>query len=476
MSSWGSSDWRSHSSNWNSPWASDQPWYSRRSGDWGANHWDEGKEKWGGRSGSEDAQGDQGKEKWGGRSGSEDAKGEVVKITNTTTLGGNGNHALKREHRLQLIHGVVAACQVGRSTNLGDQRRLPEITTSQWSAITIDSVIFILTRCSPKTPVRSLLLNGTFDCDVCIKMMAEACRSLHREPGLEEVLSFIVEKCYEQVALVKRATEEGFPATDYALSKDTRKEKQDWRQPPAPDLELLTERALTNFGSVVPPRRLTRENTDDELERIEKRRRIAKAKLEEQEALLKISRLQAPSREDAKQLTSNGVSVLSSTRPTFFPSESPRSTSQTPSLSDESIEKAAKTQLALLSGGATARTALASAEKGTQEDKDKQVDDSAGSHGGDNLDKKDGGEGAPLENNRETQEIPLFGEDRDKTDGCEDGDKTSGGEAAKLENGSQEDQDKKDETASNAADSADDKSKNEADGNKEEEEAKQEED
>ncbi len=187
--------------------------------------------------------------------------------------------------------------------------------------------------------------------DVCKEMMAKACQSLHRECGLEEVCHFIVEHCYEQVALVQRATLQGFPAADYAVSTDGKRLKQDWRQPPTPDLRELTE-VLTNPGSTVVPPRLTRESTDEELERIEKRRRIAKAKLEEQEALLQMSRLSKCS----SQPVLLDVSPSLPTRRKLFTSPGP--SSLTPSVSNESIEAAAQTQLALLRGGEAAKRVL----------------------------------------------------------------------------------------------------------------------
>ena len=96
--------------------------------------------------------------------------------------------------------------------------------------LTIDAAIFMLTRCSPKTPVRSLVMHGEFNLDTCIAMMVEAFRALHKAPDRQRLLLFLMESCYDQSRIVERAERDGFPVADYLATYDKRgTAKQDWR-------------------------------------------------------------------------------------------------------------------------------------------------------------------------------------------------------------------------------------------------------
>ncbi len=131
-------------------------------------------------------------EAWYSWSSNEEKK-EGPNITATTSLGGTGAHTLKRECRLQILHEVFNKAQArlqedGALLPGEPVLRLPPIASAQWSTTTIDSVVFILAKCKPKTPIRSLMPQGEFSIGTIADMMIDSMWCLHKPADLAKLL------------------------------------------------------------------------------------------------------------------------------------------------------------------------------------------------------------------------------------------------------------------------------------------------
>ena len=105
-------------------------------------------------------------------------------------------------------------------------------------------------------------------------MLLDALKTYHRiVPDRQDMLNKLAGHGHVQATLIHMAGDDGMVWEDEERALKVR--KIDWRRP----------------GSLVPPRQLTRETTDEELQRSQKRRKIAAARLEEQRALQQLARL-----------------------------------------------------------------------------------------------------------------------------------------------------------------------------------------
>ncbi len=344
-------------------WNNCDSWNPRWSWGWSSNTWaTDHTWRWDGWSCQNNSDGWKGSDVWQGWQQSElsqDGCGSPwdssIKINNTTTLGGTRSHCLKREHRLILVHGIFAKCHQQALDSAGAGTRptvLPQVTTSQWGCATVDAVLFMLTRASPKTPLRSLQTNPAemFNLDACAALMAEAFHALHRDGGCE-VLDFIKRNCYNQGELMQAACSQGFTMLEEYQDPraNTPKSRQDWRRP-----SVFGPGAPTMLGGGLhaPVLRPTVESTEEELERLEKRRRIAELRLGEQQALLREAQLSSD-RSDQSSLARSDVSTPAPRSQLELLTQVlglPR-TRDSVTINLEDIRRGAEAQQALLQGG-----------------------------------------------------------------------------------------------------------------------------
>ena len=225
---------------WNGGWGAEAWWPpSWQTGPWYPSQWERGAAWW---------DGDQG-----------EAKGKRPEFGNTTTLGGPWKHALKREYRLKMLQMIVR-------DSLPTNCSLPLATTAQWGTTTLDAVFFLLTRCSPKTPIKSLAPDGQFDLETGAAQLNQAMTSLHQPAQLQDMLCYLCKNCNDQVGLIQYAIDEGFdvPEEDFEKPKSLR---GDHRSPPDTGISTLGLQANAKGPG---GRTIKRENTDEELARVEK--------------------------------------------------------------------------------------------------------------------------------------------------------------------------------------------------------------
>ena len=107
-------------------------------------------------------------------------KEKVDRFKNVTTLGAVGKRPLPLEDRKALLMALVSELSPRRTV-------ISKIAVSTFAATTTHALLYLLSRVTPRTPIRLLRdEEGTFSIDYAAKQMAETAETLYPQEALAD--------------------------------------------------------------------------------------------------------------------------------------------------------------------------------------------------------------------------------------------------------------------------------------------------
>ena len=272
----------------NHGWDTDTQWSGWQGAkDWQHRQWDQNAEEdWRGNGWQND------KGRW--NSGAEDKEGQ--KVQNMSTFGCGSQKPLPLEKRKDILLGLVEAlARPGEQAHI-----LSALAVAAWNAEITMAAFWILSRTGAKTPLRWLKDDdGNFSVPHAVKVLKAACLShLKTETDIAEVLDFLCDHSWSNcAAITERAKQSGFDPSDVLDLKNLNLAQALAAQQGQSLVQALggasssAAQLLTGLGSGTPAgeggaarfdsrsgarvdKVLKRSDTDEEIERLEKRKKL----------------------------------------------------------------------------------------------------------------------------------------------------------------------------------------------------------
>lgn len=254
MSGWDSSDWQQghyNHDNWNSPsdtsgWASWQGNSSRSNntswdsvGAWSSTAWS-----------SSDS--------W--KPDATDTKNKETKedYSNFTYLGGEKTKSLPLASRQALIQAIT-------------ESKISPVFLTQCKAIVLDSILYLLTGAGPYSRISGLSSEASSLATVLKGAFEERHTSTEQVELLQKLKSFALQN--DQESTVRLAVAAGMPINEEEKDKPTSKRNADWRSDSSRSTSNLNLDAILSST-----KQLKKCDTDEEIIRMEKRKKLAELK------------------------------------------------------------------------------------------------------------------------------------------------------------------------------------------------------
>ncbi len=199
------------------------------------------------------------------------------KFKNVGTLGCFGKHPLPLEDRKDIILGLVTALAPGHN--------LSRMAVAGWGPEITMAVFWLLTQSGPKTPIRWLRDGeGAFTVAGAVDILKSAATSLYPEvDDLTEAVKFVVDNSWKNgEAIVRQAVQGGFDVSVTVDPQSAQAQPKGGSAPATGAPATGTPRWDSRSGGPPPPtgKVLLRRDTDEEIERLEKQKRMLQLKQE----------------------------------------------------------------------------------------------------------------------------------------------------------------------------------------------------